>query len=214
MTPWLQTLRELIPEVALLVWVYAAAALFGYLVGSVNPAALIARVRGADLRGSGSGNPGATNAGRVMGWRVGVAVGLLDVAKGYLPVILVEVVAGDGPARLAGLMAVIGHISSPWLRGRGGKGVATALGAILAVRPLWALPVLGVFAVVVGLTRNVGLASVCGALALIPTALLLRYDNVDLVFAVLLAAIICVRHSRNLAHVVHALRHRQGIPRS
>lgn len=214
MTPWLQTLRELVPEVALLVWVYAAAALFGYLVGSVNPASLIARVRGADLRGSGSGNPGATNAARVMGWRIGVVVGLLDVAKGYLPVILVEVVAGDGPARLAGLMAVIGHISSPWLGGRGGKGVATALGAILAVRPLWALPVLGVFAIVVALTRNVGLASVCGALALVPTALLLRYDNIDLVFAVLLAAIICVRHHRNLAQVLHALRHRQGIPRS
>ena len=214
MTPWLDQLREVIPDVALLVWVYAAAALFGYIVGSINPAAIIARIRGADLRGTGSGNPGATNAGRVMGWKVGVLVGSLDLLKGYLPVILVALVAGDGPARVAGLLAVIGHITSPWLRGRGGKGVATALGAILAVRPVWALPVLAVFGVVVGLTRNVGLASVCGALALVPAALLFRYDNVDLLFAVALAGIICVRHSRNLRQIVDALRGRQGIPRS
>ena len=199
---------------ALLVWVYAAVALFGYIVGSINPAAIIARIRGADLRGTGSGNPGATNAGRVMGWKVGVLVRVARPAQG-LP-------AGDpgggrglyGPARVAGLLAVIGHITSPLLRGRGGKGVATALGAILAVRPVWALPVLAVFGVVVGLTRNVGLASVCGALALVPAALLFRYDNVDLLFAVALAGIICVRHSRNLRQIVDALRGRQGIPRS
>ena len=79
---------------------------------------------------------------------------------------------------------------------------------------MWALPVLAVFGVVVGLTRNVGLASVCGALALVPAALLFRYDNVDLLFAVALAGIICVRHSRNLRQIVDALRGRQGIPRS
>ena len=114
-----------------------------------------------------------------MGWKVGVLVGSLDLLKGYLPVILVAVVAGDGPARVAGLLAVIGHITSPWLRGRGGKGVATALGAILAVRPCGRCRCSRVFGVVVGLTRNVGLASVCGALALVPAALLFRYDSVD-----------------------------------
>ena len=210
MTPWLDQLREVIPDVALLVWVVCRRSPLRLHRGSINPAAIIARIRGADLRGTGSGNPGATNAGRVMGWKVGVLVGSLDLLKGYLPVILVAVVAGDGPARVAGLLAVIGHITSPWLRGRGGKGVATALGAILAVRPVWALPVLAVFGVVVGLTRNVGLASVCGALALVPAALLFRYDNVDLLFAVALAGIICVRHSRNLRQIVDALRGRQG----
>jgi glycerol-3-phosphate acyltransferase PlsY len=149
-----------------------------------------------------------------MGWRVGVVVGLLDVAKWYLPVVLVAVVAGDGPARLAGLMTVVGHITSPWLHGRGGKGVATALGAILAVRPLWALPVLLVFGIVVALTRNVGLASVCGAIALVPAALVLHYDNLDLVFAVALAVIICSRHWRNLRDIARALVGRRGIPRS
>ncbi|HEY7858008.1 MAG TPA: glycerol-3-phosphate acyltransferase [Candidatus Nanopelagicales bacterium] len=212
MTPWLQQLRTLIPDVGLFIWVYAASALFGYLVGSVNPAAIIAHVRGTDLSG-GSGNPGATNAGRLMGWRVGVLVGLLDVLKGFLPVVLVEYVAGGGPARVAGLLAVIGHISSPWLRGRGGKGVATAMGVVLAVRPIWALPELAVFGLVVAVTRNVGLASVCSAIALVPVAIVFSHDLVDVGFAVALALIICVRHSANLRRILRSVRGRQGIPK-
>ena len=213
-TPLIQVLRTHLSEVWIFIWIYSAAALFGYLVGAINPASIIARVRGMDLRLSGSGNPGATNAGRVMGWRIGVLVGFLDVLKGYLPVVMVNYVAGDGPARVAGVMAVVGHITSPYLRGRGGKGVATAMGAILAVRPLWALPVLLIFGIVVVLTRNVGLASVCGALGLIPAALVFRYDYVDLIFAVVLSGLICIRHSKNLSTIGRALRLREGIPPS
>ncbi len=204
------TLQALLPDVIRTIWTYSAAGLLGYLVGSLNPASMIARARGADLRGRGSGNPGATNAGRVMGWRVGVLVGLLDVAKGYLPVLLVALVAGAGPARVAGLAAVVGHITSPWLRGRGGKGVATALGAILAVHPLWVLPVIAVFGIVVAVSRNVGLASVCGALVLVPTALLLPSDGLDLFFALALCVIVCVRHVENLRRTFTGLVARPG----
>jgi glycerol-3-phosphate acyltransferase PlsY len=212
MTPWLEQLRTWIPGAGLLAWAYAASALFGYLVGSVNPAAIIARLRGTDLSG-GSGNPGATNAGRLMGWRVGLLVALLDILKGYLPVVLVAYVAGPGPARVAGLLAVVGHTTSPWLHGRGGKGVATAMGAVLAVAPVWALPVLAVFGLVVAITRNVGLASVCGAIALVPAAVLISHDPVDTGFALALAAIICARHLANLRRIVASLRGREGIPR-
>ncbi len=181
-----------------LVAVYAAAGLFGYLVGSVNPATLIARLRGADLRTRGSGNPGATNAGRVLGWQYGVLVGLLDVAKGVVAVVCATAVLGDPAGQFAGLLAVVGHISSPWLLGRGGKGVAAALGVVLATHPLWALPVLGVFGVVVAVTRNVGIASVSAALALIPTALLLSQDVGDVMYACALTVIVLFRHIRNL----------------
>ena len=95
--------------------VVAAAA--GYSLGSLSPAAAAARLRGVDLSSSGSGNPGATNAARAMGVPVGVAVGALDVAKGYLPVWYFRQY-GPPCGEVAGLSAVVGHITSPLLKGR------------------------------------------------------------------------------------------------
>ncbi|MGD9957265.1 MAG: glycerol-3-phosphate 1-O-acyltransferase PlsY [Candidatus Nanopelagicales bacterium] len=176
----------------------ALAAVVGYAVGMLNPAATIARIRGTDLRSVGSGNPGATNAGRAFGWKVGVLVGVLDILKGYLPVIAFEALGLHVPALVAGLAAVVGHITSPLLRGRGGKGVATSFGAILAVQPVWAIPVLAVFALVWAITRRVGLASVAGCLALVPAAVLFHDPTSDIVFAALLALLVLVRHRQNL----------------
>lgn len=176
----------------------ALAAVVGYGVGSVNPAAIIARVRGADLRSIGSGNPGATNAARAFGWQVGVLVAVLDILKGFLPVLAFELLGAPVAALVAGLAAVLGHVTSPWLRGRGGKGVATSLGAVLAVQPVWAVPVLLGFGVVLLVTRRVGLASVSGALLLVPAALLVHDGPAEVAFAVALTALVVVRHRRNL----------------
>lgn len=187
-----------VPAPVLDISVGALAAVVGYGVGSVNPAAIIARVRGTDLRSIGSGNPGATNAGRAFGWPVGVLVAVLDILKGFLPVLALELLGAPVAALVAGLAAVIGHVTSPWLRGRGGKGVATSLGAVLAVQPWWAVPVLVVFGLVLLITRRVGLASVAGALMLVPAAVVVHDRPADIVFAVLLTALIVVRHSRNI----------------
>ena len=140
-----------------------------YALGSLSPAAAAARLRGVDLRGSGSGNPGATNAARAMGVQVGVLVGALDVAKGFAPVMFFNQY-GEPCGEVAGIAAVLGHVTSPLLKGRGGKGVATSLGAILAIEPLWAVPVLVSFGATVGLTRQVGIGSVVGSVALLPTS--------------------------------------------
>src|SRR5439155_21945579 len=107
----------------------------GYLVGGLSPATLLARRRGVDLTKSGSGNPGATNASRLLGRRAGVLVGLLDLVKGALPAAAFGL--ADARAGLvAGFAAVLGHGSSPYLRGRGGKGVATSAGAVLGSQPV------------------------------------------------------------------------------
>lgn len=171
------------------------AAATGYLLGAVSPATMLAARRGVDLRQVGSGNPGATNAGRALGRRTGVVVALLDVLKGLLPA------AGFGAldhraGLLAGLAAVVGHISSPFLRGRGGKGVATAAGAILGSHPLWGLAVLGVWVVVVALGRWVALASMCAAVAVLAVALAVGEDRV---WALLLTLVIIGRHQANVA---------------
>lgn len=169
------------------------AAAFGYVVGAVSPATLVARARGVDLRAVGSGNPGAANAGRALGRRTGALIAILDVAKGAVPAALLGAV--DHRAGLvAGVAAVLGHVTSPLLRGRGGKGVATAAGAILGSHPLWVVAVLVVWVAVLAVWRWIALASVCAALTVLVVALL---ADQDVGWAAALAAIVVVRHQRN-----------------
>lgn len=169
-----------------------------YALGSLSPAAAAARLRGIDIRGSGSGNPGATNATRAMGVKVGLVVGALDVGKGYAPVAYFRRY-GQPAGEVAGVCAALGHVTSPLLRGRGGKGVATSLGAILAIEPLWALPVLAGFGVAAGVTHQVGIGSVVGSLTLLPTSLVVWRGWGGLGFAAGMSALVVYRHRRNLA---------------
>lgn len=169
------------------------AAVVGYAVGSISPATLIARRRGVDLSAVGSGNPGASNAGRALGRRTGVAVALFDVVKGLAPAAAFG--AADHRAGLvAGVAAVLGHVTSPLLRGRGGKGVATAAGAILGSHPLWAIGVLLTWLVVLAASRWIALASVLAAAAVLVIALLAGHD---ILWAAVLAAVIAFRHREN-----------------
>jgi acyl phosphate:glycerol-3-phosphate acyltransferase len=190
------TTRELVLLVVLLVG--------GYLLGSVSPAAVLARRFGADLRGTGSGNPGATNAGRVLGPRWGVVVGVLDVLKGVVPSVVALALVGRPPAYAVALATVLGHVSSPFLRGRGGKGVATSLGALLALAWWWLGAVVAVFVAVVALTRWVGGASTAAALALLPACLLvppapgLPADLWSRLFGCALVVVVLARHRTNL----------------
>jgi glycerol-3-phosphate acyltransferase PlsY len=183
------------------VW-WLAAALVGYGLGAVNPAAIVARIFHADLRGSGSGNPGATNVGRVLGPRWGVVVGVLDVLKGFLPAFAFGMVDGQTAGEVAGIAAVLGHITSPFLKGRGGKGVATTLGAILGVQPLLAVPVLAAFGIGVTIWHRVGIGAVVGAFALMISGVAAWWlgwtDEADMWFALVLGVLVLVRHQRNL----------------
>lgn len=175
----------------------AAAGATSYSFGSLSPAAAAARLRGVDLRESGSGNPGATNAARAMGVRVGVLVGALDVAKGYAPVAYFNQY-GQPCGEVAGLAATLGHVTSPLLKGRGGKGVATSLGAILAIEPLWALPVLVGFGVTFKLTHQVGIGSVVGSITLVPTSLIIWRGWAGVGFAAGMSGLVAYRHRKNI----------------
>lgn len=172
-----------------------AAAIVGYAAGSVSPATLLARARGVDLRGVGSGNPGASNTGRALGRRLGVLVAGLDVLKGLLPAVLFGL-AAPVAGLVAGVAAVLGHVMSPLLRGRGGKGVATAAGAIVGSHPLWAPVVLLTWALVLAVTRWIALASVSAALSLVAVAVVVGTDRV---WAATLFVVILVRHQGNFA---------------
>ncbi len=179
-------------------WQLLVGALAGYLAGSVSPATIVARRMGADLRLSGSGNPGATNVGRVLGRRLGVMVGILDVLKGLAPAAFGGMVDHE-VGLVAGLAAVVGHVSSPWLRGHGGKGVATAAGAILGSHPWWALIVFGAWVLTFAVTRWVALASVVAATGVLVVAVAARASGPDLAWAAAIALLVVGRHRRNFA---------------
>jgi acyl phosphate:glycerol-3-phosphate acyltransferase len=189
-------------------WVIAAAV--GYGLGAINPAAIVARVFHVDLRATGSGNPGATNVGRALGPRWAVLVGFLDILKGFVPAVGFGMLVSQTAGEVAGIAAVVGHITSPYLRGRGGKGVATTLGAILGVQPLLAVPVLIAFGIGVAVWHRVGLGAVLGSVALITSGLAAWavgwIDGADMWFAVVLGMLVLVRHQRNLRDAWSAFR--------
>jgi glycerol-3-phosphate acyltransferase PlsY len=180
------------------------AAVVAFVIGAVNPATILAKVLGKDLRGVGSGNPGATNAGRVLGARWGVLVGVLDVLKGLVPVLLAQHLLGTVTALVVGLAVVLGHIWSPFLKGQGGKGVATSLGAILAVEPWFAMVMVVVFGLLVWRLRWVAGASVSACLVLLVLGLLTWLRWIPLgtrdsgAWCVVLALIVIYRHRRNI----------------
>lgn len=180
--------------------VVALAVVLGFLVGSVNPATIVATVRHADLR-QGSGNPGATNVGRVLGVRWGIVVGVIDVFKGMVPTLLALWLGDRFTAYAVGLAAVLGHVLSPFLHGRGGKGVATSMGAVLAVFPGFALVMALVFAMVLWRTRSVAGSSIVAAVLLGLYAGLAPLPEplaAGRLWGVCIAVLVIVRHHGNI----------------
>jgi glycerol-3-phosphate acyltransferase PlsY len=180
-----------------------AAVVVAFLVGAVNPATIIARLLGEDLASAGSGNPGATNAGRVLGRGWGILVGVLDVAKGLVPAFVAGRLGGAPLAYAVGLAAVLGHIWSPYLRGRGGKGVATTMGAMLGVHLWVALVVLPVFVAGVVLLGRVAAGSVLGAVALVAIAVVVATGHAPgdvwtVLWLLALAGVVLWRHKPNI----------------
>ena len=146
-------------------WILLAA----YLLGSIPVGVLLTHLSGAgDLQKSGSGNIGATNVARVAGPLAGILTLVLDTAKGAAAVILAERYANGSALwlTLAGLAALVGHCFPVWLRFKGGKGVATALGVFLVLSPQAALGALFLFVLVVGYWKYVSLGSVSAAAAM------------------------------------------------
>ena len=140
-----------------------------FLAGSIPFGLLLVKLAGkGDVRAVGSGNIGATNVMRAGGKALGIATLLLDALKGFLPVFFARKL-GFAPEFLAfvALAAVAGHMFTPWLRFKGGKGVATALGAVLAYHAAMVLPALGAFLLLVAVFRYVSLGSVVAAVVLL-----------------------------------------------
>lgn len=191
--------------------------LVGYLSGAVPWGVVLGRWRGnVDLRRSGSGGTGATNALRVLGWRVSIAVFLLDFGKGFLPVVAARLVGLDGWwVAAVGVAAVIGHCWSPLIGFKGGKGMATGAGSAAGMFP-WVLLVFPLMVLVVVLTRYVSLASLVGSVAVSVVVLVLGVFgrvawSVPLAI-VAITAIIVVKHAANIRRILAGTERRIGEP--
>jgi acyl phosphate:glycerol-3-phosphate acyltransferase len=172
--------------------------LIAYLIGSVPFGLILTRLAGAgDVRAIGSGNIGATNVLRTGRKGLALATLALDLLKGALPVWLAYRYLGPDMAVVAGLGAVLGHCFPVWLKFKGGKGVATAAGVVLALTPVVAAIAIGVFLLVVLATRYVSLGSMLGAIAAAPGAYLLGHVQAAELY-LLLALIIVLKHAGNI----------------
>lgn len=200
--------------------------ILSYLIGSIPTSIIISRAaKGIDIREHGSGNAGGTNVMRVLGWKHGVLVILLDALKGVLAVVVVaRLHYGSMPFEnatpfddftlvqiIAGISAVIGHIWTVFAGFKGGKGIATALGMLIMIVTVDMLVAIGVFILVVSFSRYVSLASLAGAIA-VPLTLIVRENifNVDipnyntlLPFVILIALLVIYTHRKNVVRLLN-----------
>jgi glycerol-3-phosphate acyltransferase PlsY len=188
-----------------------------YLLGSIPFGYLAGRLVGIDIRQTGSGNVGATNVVRVLGKRYGYPVFVLDVLKGFAAVKISMLMAPGRPPEwnspeifgiLAAMSSVLGHLYPPWLKFKGGKGVATSAGALLALTPVATVIGVAIWIIVFWLTRYVSLASITAAAALPIVILVISSQDQNkrrpLVYSsACVAAVVIWRHRSNLSRLMH-----------
>ncbi len=194
----------------------AAALLAAYVIGSFPTAYLVGKANGVDLRTVGSGNLGATNVFRTLGWKWGLLVYVVDGLKGALPVLLLPGAIGMATGWpwgvVFGLVAILGHVRPVFLMGKGGgKGVATASGVFIALAPIPAVCAIIGFVIVVAMTRYVSLGSLVGAVIL-PTALLLQQRAITplVIVSAAVGAFVFWTHRENIGRLRRGEERRVG----
>lgn len=195
-----------------------------FLCGSIPFGYFAGKLKGIDIRQHGSGNIGATNVIRVCGKGIGIPVFILDMLKGWLPVVLasgfVTIPATDETLMSAlrvmtGFAAILGHMFTPWLGFKGGKGVATAAGVLLGIAPIPMLVALGAWMLFFFTTKYVSLASIAAAIA-VPTTMAVqmwrvgRANWVLLSFGIVLGVLVIVRHRANIQRLLAGTENKAG----
>jgi len=175
-----------------------------YLLGATPTSYIAGKLgRGIDLREHGSKNLGATNVYRILGWRYAIPVALFDIAKGAIPVLLAPSTPHPWLPLAAGGAAVLGHMFSPYVSFKGGKGVATAAGMFLALAPLAVLIAIAVWGACLWLTGYVSLSSIIAVLSVpLTVALLQPGDSYVFWASVVLVILIVFAHRRNISRLV------------
>lgn len=179
------------------------ALLLSFFVGAIPFGVFIGKMRGVDVRSAGSGNIGATNVWRLLGPKAGTAAFVLDVLKGVAGVFIgYKLLNGsEGSMAACGIAAVLGHTFSPFLGFKGGKGIATSLGALLAMMPIVGVLSVAIWAVVLAKTRTVSIASVTACIALPFFAFAFHGFKLFFFVALLMGIIAFLKHIPNLKRI-------------
>lgn len=188
-------------------------AVIGYLLGNIQTGLLIGRLSNVDLRQHGSGSSGATNALRVLGQRQGLFTLLGDALKGVLAVCVGLIICGRRGGMAGALFVAVGHIWPVFFDFRGGKGVATAIGALFTLLPVHALIILAVGCAVIYLTKMVSLGSIAGAVAYLIAATITSLSGKDwflFVFSLLMAALVLFAHRANIDRILKGTENKLG----
>jgi glycerol-3-phosphate acyltransferase PlsY len=184
-----------------------------YLLGSIPTAVWIGKgLFGIDIREHGSGNAGATNTIRVLGWKAGLPVMIVDVLKGFAAVTLIRFVQSPLPGTdqfvnyqlMLGGAAVIGHIFPVFARFRGGKGVATLFGMILAISPFSTMVCAGVFLITLFLTKYVSLSSILAGFTFPVAVIVIFHTSVTsmVVFSIAVSVLLVLTHQKNIGRLL------------
>lgn len=210
--------------------------ILSYLVGAIPTSIIVSKAaKGIDIREHGSGNAGGTNVIRVLGWKHGLLVILLDALKGVVAVVLVaRLHYGSMPFEnatpfddftlvqiIAGISAVIGHIWTVFAEFKGGKGIATALGMLLMITTVDILVAIGIFTIVVLISKYVSLGSIIGAIA-VPITLIVRENifhvdiqsyNTLLPFVIAVSLLVIFTHRKNVIRLLNGSEHKLSFSR-
>ncbi|ODN31465.1 glycerol-3-phosphate 1-O-acyltransferase PlsY [Fervidobacterium thailandense] len=176
------------------------AGVVGYLIGSIPFSYIIPKLKGIDITKVGSGNVGGTNVLRNLGAKYGAAAMFLDIMKAVIAVLIFKKF-GEQPMVMAGAMSVIGHCYSPFVKFKGGKGVATTLGSFFAIFPQAGMFALGIWIMVVALTKYVSLASMIGLTA--GTLFSLAFGKRYWVIFLALTLFSIMRHKENIQRLLN-----------
>lgn len=183
----------------------------GYLLGSINTSLVVGKFYGIDVRMHGSGNAGTTNTLRVLGKTAAIMVLAGDILKGIIACIAGGLITGDGSGVMAaGMGAILGHNWPLYFGFKGGKGVLTSAAVVFMMDWKAGLIVLGVFAVLVAVTRYVSLGSIIAAFLFPVVSLLLGRDLLFIVFAAAIALLIIARHRANIVRLVKGTESKLG----
>jgi glycerol-3-phosphate acyltransferase PlsY len=181
-----------------------------YLLGTFPSALLVARAGGHDVLREGSGNPGASNVARIMGWKAGLLVMLADFGKGALAAGVGLALDGHAGAYLLGIAAVLGHMLPVTRRFKGGKGVATGGGVLVVVFPLIVVVLLAVWFLVARVLKLASIASLLIAVAFPVAVWLTGGSALDISMTSALAVVVILRHASNLRRLVRGEEHTLG----
>lgn len=189
--------------------------LLSYFVGAIPVGVLVAKAHKIDIFATGSGNIGATNVNRALGLKWALFVFILDVLKGLVPAFVARYFSGTvDQAFIHGLAAVVGHTLSPFIRFKGGKGVATGLGALLGSMPVVGMCALSLFGLTVLITRWISFGAIIAAVSLLPLSLVMHTGLLSNILCGGMGAYVVFRHRANITRLLKGTEPKINLKRS